>query len=67
MFDNGSEFRDQHALAYYKSKGIIHQTSYEDTFQQNGVVEREYKQLLEVARALTFQSKVPTRFWGIIS
>ena len=62
--DNGSEFGDQHAIAFYKGKGIIHQISCVDAPQQNEVVERKHKQLLEVARALLFQSKVPIRFWG---
>ena len=62
--DNGQEFGDNHAMAFYNSKGIIHQTSCVDTPQQNGIVERKHKQLLEVARALMFQSKVPLRFWG---
>jgi len=61
--DNGQEFSDQHALAFYSSKGIVHQTSCMDTPQQNGVVERKHKQLLEVARALMFQSKISTKFW----
>ena len=52
--DNGQEFCDQHALAFYSGKGIAHQTSCVDTPQQNGVVERKHKQLLEVARALMF-------------
>jgi len=29
--DNGQEFKDQHALAFYNSKGIVHQTSCVDT------------------------------------
>ena len=60
--DNGSEFADQHAVAFYRRKGIIHQTSCVDTPQQNGVVERKHKHLLEIARALLFQSKIPIRF-----
>jgi len=52
--DNGSEFGDQYAVAFYKRQGIIHQTTCVDTPQQNGVVERKHKHLLEVARALLF-------------
>lgn len=32
--------------------------------QQNGVVERKHMHLLEVSRAIMFQAKTPTKFWG---
>jgi len=62
--DNGQEFGDDHAISYYNNKDIIHQTSCVDTPQQNGVVERKHKHLLEIARALMFQAKLPYKFWG---
>ena len=62
--DNGMEFSDNSATAFYASLGILHQTSCVGTPQQNGVVERKHKHLLETARALSFQSKVPVQFWG---
>lgn len=50
-------------MIFYKSKGIKLQTTCVDTPQQNGVVERKHRHLLEVTRALQFQSKLPTHFW----
>lgn len=49
--------------SYYASKGIIHQRSCNATPQQNGIVERNHRHLLEVARALRFQANLPLCFW----
>jgi len=52
--DNGLEFSNTSAIVFYASHGIIHQTSCTGIPQQNGVVERKHKHLLETARALLF-------------
>lgn len=52
--DNAKELCEGASKLFYLSHGIIHQTSCRDTPQQNGVVERKHRHLLEVARALTF-------------
>ncbi|KAJ0683430.1 putative RNA-directed DNA polymerase [Helianthus annuus] len=62
--DNGTEFVNNNMHMFCKAKGILHQTSCSYTPQQNGVVERKHRHLLNTARALMFQSGVPLRFWS---
>jgi len=63
--DNALELGlNKEALDFFAATGIIHQTSCVQTPQQNGVVERKHRHLLEVSRALLFQSHVPLSFWG---
>lgn len=62
--DNGLEFTNHEATIFDQSKDIIHQKTCLYTLQQNGVVERKHKYLLETTRALMFQSKLPTKYWG---
>lgn len=64
-YDNAFELgSSKEAQAYFQSEGILHQTTIRHTPQQNGVVERKHRHLLEVCRALLFQSNVPLHFWG---
>lgn len=51
-------------MDYYASQGILLETSCPHTPQQNGVVERKHRHLLEMARALMFEAGLPTKFWG---
>ncbi|CAJ2661961.1 unnamed protein product [Trifolium pratense] len=59
--DNGPEFLMHD---YYSSKGIVHQKSCVESPQQNGRVERKHQHLLNIARALLYQSNLPKQFWS---
>jgi len=61
--DNGIEFSMHH---FFESKGIIHQTTCIETPEQNGIVERKHQHLLNVTRALLFQSNLPAIFWCFV-
>jgi len=59
--DNGPEFDLQQ---FYSLKGILHKKPCVETPQQNGRVERKHQHILNVGRALLFQSKLPKFFWS---
>ncbi|XP_075091731.1 uncharacterized protein LOC142171910 [Nicotiana tabacum] len=63
--DNGTEFFNSQCNGLFASLGIIHQSSCPYTPQQNGVIEWKHRHILEVARALKFQSSIPRRFWEV--
>lgn len=62
--DNAKEYLSEHFQNYMVQHGIIHQTSCVDTPSQNGVAKRKNRHLIETARALLFQIKVPKHFWA---
>jgi transposase InsO family protein len=61
--DNGTEFINRDVKGFFTNSGVIHETSCVGTPQQNGVVERKNRHILETARALLFEYNVPRNFW----
>ncbi|GJV42708.1 retrovirus-related pol polyprotein from transposon TNT 1-94 [Tanacetum coccineum] len=62
--DNGTEFVNQTLREWYENVGITHQTSVARTPQQNGVVERQNRTLVEAARTMLIFSKAPLFLWA---
>ncbi|GJR18279.1 retrovirus-related pol polyprotein from transposon TNT 1-94 [Tanacetum coccineum] len=57
--DKGTEFLNKTLCAYFAQEGIEHQTSTARTPEQNGVVERRNRTLVEAARTMLSAAKVP--------
>nr|GFB81593.1 ribonuclease H-like domain-containing protein [Tanacetum cinerariifolium] len=62
--DNGTEFKNQVLKVYFDSVGISHQMSSVRTPQQNGVVERRNRTLVEAARTMLIFSRAPLFLWA---
>ncbi|GJZ07801.1 putative ribonuclease H-like domain-containing protein [Tanacetum coccineum] len=62
--DNGTEFKNKVMDDFYREKGIKREYSVARTPQQNGVAERRNMILIEAARTMLADSKLPTTFWA---
>ncbi|GJU21805.1 putative ribonuclease H-like domain-containing protein [Tanacetum coccineum] len=62
--DNGTEFKNSVMNQFCEMKGIKREFSVARTPQQNGVVERRNRTLIEAARTMLVDSKLPTTFWA---
>nr|GFA53167.1 Gag-Pol polyprotein [Tanacetum cinerariifolium] len=62
--DKGTEFLNQTLHAYFAAEGILHQMSVARTPEQNGVVERQNRTLVEAARTMLSAAKIPLFFWA---
>ena len=62
--DNGTEFTNQILQNFFDSIGITHQRSVAYTPQQNSVVERRNRTLVEVARTVLSSANLPFNLWS---
>ncbi|KAJ9545928.1 hypothetical protein OSB04_025635 [Centaurea solstitialis] len=62
--DNGTEFKNANLNSFCEAKGIERQYSAPRTPQQNGVTERRNMTLIEAARTMLVDSKLPITFWA---
>ncbi|GKA68271.1 retrovirus-related pol polyprotein from transposon TNT 1-94 [Tanacetum coccineum] len=62
--DNGTEFVNQTLREYYEKVGISHETSVARSPQQNGVVERRNRTLIEAARTMLIYAKALLFLWA---
>ncbi|GKE10056.1 integrase, catalytic region, zinc finger, CCHC-type containing protein, partial [Tanacetum coccineum] len=62
--DNSIEFVNQTLRSYYEDVGISHETSVVSTPQQNDVVERRNRILVEVVYTMLIYAKAPLFLWA---
>jgi hypothetical protein len=62
--DNGTEFKNSQIEVFLEEEGIKQEFSSPYTPQQNGVVERKNRTLLDMARTMLDEYKTPNRFWA---
>jgi hypothetical protein len=62
--DNGSEFKNLQVEEYLEEEGVKHEFSAPYTPQQNGVVERKNRMLIDMVRTMLGEFKTPEGFWS---
>ncbi|GKE46842.1 putative ribonuclease H-like domain-containing protein [Tanacetum coccineum] len=62
--DNGGEFKNREMDEFCTKKGIKREFSNARTPQQNGVAERRNRTLIEAARTMLADAKLPVTFWA---
>nr|GEW64804.1 hypothetical protein [Tanacetum cinerariifolium] len=63
LYSSCTEFLNKTLHAYFASERIQHQTSIARTPEQNGVVERRNRTLVEAVQTMLSAAKVPLFFW----
>jgi transposase InsO family protein len=61
--DNGTEFKNSQIEGFLEEEGIKHEFSSPYTPQQNSVVERKNRNLLDMVRTMLDEYKTPDQFW----
>ncbi|GJX49910.1 putative ribonuclease H-like domain-containing protein [Tanacetum coccineum] len=61
--DNRTEFKNKEMNQFCERKGIKREFSVARTPQQNGVAKRKNRTLIEAARTMLVDSKLPSTFW----
>ncbi|KAK1653192.1 hypothetical protein QYE76_070997 [Lolium multiflorum] len=62
--DNGTEFKNYTMQEFVDDEGIKHEFSAPYTPQQNGVVERKNRTIIDMARTMLSEFNSPHNFWG---
>nr|GEV51465.1 ribonuclease H-like domain-containing protein [Tanacetum cinerariifolium] len=62
--DNGTEFKNKEMNQFCEMKGILRQFSVARTPKQNEVAKRRNMTLIEAAKTMLVDSKLPTTFWA---
>jgi transposase InsO family protein len=62
--DNGTEFKNTNIEKFLDEESIGHEFSVPYTPQQNGIVERKNRTLIEAARIMLDEYKVLDQFWA---
>nr|GEX37745.1 hypothetical protein [Tanacetum cinerariifolium] len=62
--DNGGEFRNKEMNDFCSQKGIKREFSNARTLQQNDIAKRRNRTLIEAARTMLADAKLPVSFWA---
>ncbi|CAL2236277.1 unnamed protein product [Prunus armeniaca] len=62
--DRGGEFMSNEFLAYCSEAGIQRQLTVAYSPQQNGVVERKNRTVIEMAKSMLHEKRLPYEFWA---
>jgi transposase InsO family protein len=61
--NNGFEYTSRQFKGYLVKEGIKHHLTMPYTTYQNGVSERRTRTLMEKARCLLYEKKMPLKYW----